>query len=160
MPSLPFPDDSYRGNKLALGLFAVVVLLKVGLGLDAIFNGSFMARAGDGIPLDTFKPAGAQAVVSLYALWGLEHIMICVTCLFALIRYRALIPFLYGLLLVEQLSRKFIVLPFFPLSMTGPVALAVRKSPGISPVPYGFLALIVIGLVLSLRGKRDFPAPD
>jgi hypothetical protein len=163
VPNPPFPrytDDAYRGKKIALWLFAVIVLLKIGLGVDAIFNGSFIARAGDGIPLDTFTPAGAEAVVSLYALWGLEHLMIGLACLFALIRYRALIPFLYGLLLVEQLSRKLLVLRFFPLSPAGPVALAVRKSPGISPFPYGFLVLIVVGLALSLQGKHDLPARE
>jgi hypothetical protein len=148
-------DNTFRGHKLGLWFFAVIVLLKLCLSLDAIFNGSFMARAGDGIPLGTFTPAGAQAVGSLYALWGLEHLMLCLPCLLALVRYRALIPCLYALLLLEQLTRKLIVLPFFPLSTIGPVRLAVRESPGISPIPYGFLALIVIGLALSLWGKDN-----
>lgn len=153
----PRVDNAYRGHKLALWFFAVIVLLKLGLSLDAIFNGSFMARAGDGIPLGAFTPAGAKTVVSLYALWGLEHLMICLPCLAALVRYRTLIPFLYALLLVEQLGRKFLLLPFFPLSTTGPVRLAVRESPGISPVPYGFLVLIVVGLALSLWNRSALP---
>src|ERR1700689_1082033 len=116
-------DNAYRGQSLALWFFAVIVILKLCLSLDAIFNGAFMARAGDGIPLDTFAPADSQAVISLYALWGLEHAVICLMCLFALFRYRTFIPFLYLLLLLEQLSRKLIVLRFSPLSAVGPARL-------------------------------------
>jgi hypothetical protein len=34
------------------------------------------AKSADGIPLDTFTPAGAQAVVSLFAVWGLAQVVI------------------------------------------------------------------------------------
>ena len=56
-------DNTYRGYKLALWLFALVVLVKVAMSVNSIFNGHTVASSADGIPLDTFTPAGAQAVV-------------------------------------------------------------------------------------------------
>jgi len=146
-------DNGYRGNKLAPCLFAVVVLLKVYVGFHSIFKGNVMARSGDGIPMGSLPSAGAQAVVSLYALWGLEQIAICVLCLLVLVRYRALIPLMFALLLAEQLVRKLTVhlLPLSPSATAG-------ESVGLSPFPYGFLILIVVGLILSLRRRDDSQA--
>ena len=65
-------DNSYRGYKLALWLFALVVLMKVAMSLNSIFNGYFVARSADRIPIDTFTAAGAQTVapgVSVVVAW-------------------------------------------------------------------------------------------
>jgi len=148
-------DNTYRGYKLGLWLFALVVLLKLGVSLDSIFNGYTMASSGDGIPLATFTPAGVRTVVSLYALWGLAHLMICLLCLLVLVRYRSMIPFMFALLLLEHLSRK-LILHFLPIAETS----LGGQSPGISPFPYGFLALIIIGLALSLRSRDNVQAQE
>jgi hypothetical protein len=66
-------DNTYHGYKLALWFFGLVVFMKVSMSLHAIFNGHFVASSADGIPLDTFTPAGSQAVVSLFAAWGLSQ---------------------------------------------------------------------------------------
>ena len=47
-------DNTYRGYKLALWLFALVVLVKVAMSVNSIFNGHTVASSADGIPLDTF----------------------------------------------------------------------------------------------------------
>lgn len=60
-------DNAYRGHKLALWLLAALVLMKGGIGLGTIFNGHSAATSADGIPLDTFTPAGAQAFLALLA---------------------------------------------------------------------------------------------
>ncbi len=64
-------DNTYYGYWLAPWFFAVVVFMKLGIGLTSIFNGYAVASSADGIPLDAFTPAGAKAVVSLLAAWGL-----------------------------------------------------------------------------------------
>jgi hypothetical protein len=140
-------DNNYRGHKLALWLFALLVFMKVGMSLNSIFNGYFVATSADGIPLDTFTPAGARAVVSLFALWGLAHLMICLMCILVLVRYRALTPFLFALLLLEHLSRK-LILHFLPIAKTG-------TPPGFV-VNLILLTLMVVGLALSL-GSRGNP---
>ena len=141
-------DNACPGNGLAPGFFALVLGLKIYVGLGSLLNGRAMARAGDGIALDGFTAGSSQAVVSLYALWGLEHLAICVLGLVVLIRYRALIPLMFALFLLEHLGRK-LVLHFTPLAAPG----MGGESAGLSPTPYGFLILIVVGLVLSLMGR-------
>jgi hypothetical protein len=139
-----YVDNTYRGYKLALWLFAVLVLMKVGISLSAIFNGYVAASSADGIPLDTFTPTGARTVVSLFALWGLSQLMICLLCLLVLVRYRALIPFMFALLLLEHLSRR-VILQVMPIVTTG-------TSPGFF-INIALLCLMIVGLALSLRSK-------
>ena len=134
-------DNTYNGHKLALWLFALLLLMKVGISLATIFNGNAAASSADGIPLDTFTPAGARTVVSLFALWGLSQLMICLLCILVLLRYRAVIPFMFAMLLVEQVSRR-VILRIMPIATTG-------ASSG-STINLVLLAIMVIGLVLSL----------
>ena len=138
-------DNTYRGHKLALWLFASIVFMKVVMSFNAIFNGRMVATSADGIPIDTFTPAGAQAVISFLAAWGLAQLIICLACIVVLARYRALVPFMFALLALEHLSRRLIFL-LMPVARTG-------TPPG-SFVNVVLLALMVVGLALSLR-RRD-----
>ena len=139
-------DNTYRGYKLALWLFGLLVLMKAGISLGTIFNGYAAASSADGIPLDTFTPAGARAVVSLFALWGLSQLMICLLCVLVLVRYRAMVPFMFALLLLEHLSRR-LILQIMPIETTG-------APPGYF-INLGLLALMIVGLALSLWSKGD-----
>src|SRR2546428_11544933 len=102
----------------------------------------YLSRSADGIPLDTFTPAAARTVVSLFALLGLSNFVICLLCILALARYRSMIPFMFALLLLEYLSRR-LILQFLPIVRTG-------TPPGIY-VSLVLLALMIVGLALSLR---------
>ena len=147
---LPQPADNiYRGHKLALWLFGLVVLLKSGISLSSIINGHTVASSADGIPLDTFTPAGAQAVVSLFALWGLAHLVICVLCIVVLVRYRSLVPFMFALLLLEHLSRR-LILQVLPIVKVG-------TPPGFM-VNLILLTLMIVGLALSLWNRANQPS--
>jgi hypothetical protein len=143
-------DNTYRGYKLALWLFALVVLMKVAMSLNSIFNGHMVASSADGIPLDTFPTAATQTVVALFAIWGLAHLMICLLCIVVLARYRSMVPLMLALLLLEHLSRR-VILQVIPIVRTG-------TPPGLF-VNLTLLALMIVGLALSLwslhpRGGR------
>jgi hypothetical protein len=69
----PRIDNTYSGRKLALWLFALVVAVRAFQSLFIIFNGYSVAQRADGIPLDTFSPAAAQTVVSLFALYSFRR---------------------------------------------------------------------------------------
>jgi hypothetical protein len=142
-------DNSYRGHKLALWLFAVVVFMKTSIGLGTIFNGRNAAITADGIPLDTFTPAGAEAFVSVFAIWGLAQLTIGLLCILVLVRYRAMVPFMFALLLLEHLGRK-LILFVMPIARTG-------TPPGFL-INLALVALMIVGLVLSLRNKDDSQA--
>jgi len=139
-------DNSYRGRRLALWLFALVVFMKTSIGLGTIFNGYHAAVTADGIPLDTFTPAGRQAFVSLFAAWGLAQVTIGLLCILVLVRYRAVVPFMFALLLLEHLGRKLI---FFvmPIPRSG-------DAPGVL-INLALVALMVVGLALSLWNRED-----
>ena len=139
----PSVDNSYRGHKLALWLFALVVLAKLGIAFGSLFNGHEAASTADGIPLDTFPPAATQAVVSLFALLGWLHLMLCAICIVVLVRYRTMVPLMLTLLIVEYLGRK-LILMVMPIERSA--------APG-TIVNLVILAVMTIALVLSLYRK-------
>jgi hypothetical protein len=144
-------DNTYRGHKLALWLFGAVVLMKLAMSLNSIFNGYMVASSADGISLDTFPAAAAQTVVSLFAIWGLAHFMICLLCILVLVRYRSMIPLMFAFLLLEHLSRK-LLLQFIPIVRTG-------TPPGFY-VNLALLTLMIVGLALSLRSQSNLQAQE
>jgi hypothetical protein len=148
-PTLPLlpprADNDYRGQRLALWLLGLVLLVKGSIGVNSILNGSTVATSADGIPLDTFTSAGAQTVVALFGLLGISHLVLVLAGALILVRYRSLVPLVFALLLLEQLAKRAFV-AVKPVARTG-------QPPG----PYvilGILALTVVGLSLSLWPRR------
>jgi hypothetical protein len=137
-------DNDYRGHKAALWVLALLLLMKVSMSVNSIFNGRLVASSADGIPLDTFTAAGAQTVVSLFAILGLSQLTICLLGILVLVRYRALLPFLFSLLLLEYVGRR-LIFHYLPVPRTG-------TPPGYT-INLILLALMVVGLVLSLRNR-------
>jgi hypothetical protein len=141
-------DNHYGGAKIALWIFGLIVLMKVGMGLGCIFNGQAAAAGADGIPLDTFGPAGAKAVVTMFALWGLAQLTVGLICILALVRYRSLVPLLLALLLFEHASRK-LILYVLPIARVG-------SPPGFT-INLVLFALEILGLGLALWGRQTGP---
>ena len=139
-------DNTYRGHRLALWLFALLVLMKGGIGLGTIFNGRSAAISADEIPLDTFTPAGEQAFVSIFAAWGLSQLMLNLIGLLVLVRYRAMVPFMFALLLLEHVSRR-LIFWILPIART-------ETPPGVF-VNVLFVVVMIVGLVLSLRSQDN-----
>jgi hypothetical protein len=140
-------DNTYRGHKLALWLFVLVLSVKTFQSLFVIFNGYSVAGSADGIPLDTFTPAAAQTVVALFVLLGVLRLIMSLLCVLALVRYRSAIPFMFALLALEYLARQ-LVLHFVPIVRTGTV-----PGPVVNLVLF---SLTIVGLALSLW-KRGNP---
>jgi hypothetical protein len=134
-------DNTFHGSRIALWLFVPLVLVKAAISVNSIVNGRLVASSADGIPLETFTPAGVQAVVSLFAIWGISQLMICLLGVLVLVRYRAMIPFMFALLLLEHLGRK-LVLHFLPVVTTG-------TPPGYA-ANLVLVSLMIVGLALSV----------
>jgi len=144
-------DNTYPGHRLALVLFGLLLVMKAGTSLGTIFNGYKAATVADGIPLDTYTPAAAQTVVSLFAVWGLTNLVLFFIGLVVLVRYRGLIPLMFALLLLQQLGR-YLVLHFLPVVRTG--------SPPGFVINLVMLALMIVGLALSLWRRNDPAFPE
>jgi hypothetical protein len=143
---LPRPiDNTYAGPRLALGLLGFLVLSKGFMGLNCIFNGRFVATTADGIPLDAYDPAGAGAVVSFFALWGLSQVTLSLLGTLTLFRYRSAVPAMFALFTFEHLGRK-AILWMLPVEKVG--------SPSGTYVNLGLLAVMIVGLGISLRRAR------
>jgi len=137
-------DNHYHGHSLALWLFYPITFMNVVIDLVAIFKSDGGAQSADGIPLDTFVSGGAQAVIYVVALLGLSGLLLGFLSVLALVRYRAMVPLMYVLLVVDYLGHKGIAL-MKPIVRTG------TSSGGYVSVT--LFALTLTGLVLSLRGK-------
>ena len=139
-------DNRFDGHRAALWLLGLLVALKLVVSLNSIFNTASVAQGADGIPLDSFGPAAAREVLTLFALVALGQLVLVLIALAALIRWRALVPFLYLVSLGEQLARR-VVVEAHEVARTG-------SSPVAWYVTYGVLALLTLGLVLSLIPAR------
>jgi hypothetical protein len=145
-------DNNYRGHWLAIWLFVPIVLVKAAQGANSIINTRLVMTTADGIPLDSYNVAGAQAAVALFALLGLYLLVLPLQSVVVLVRYRAMIPFMYLMLLIVQVSSRV-------LSQLHPIV----RSNG---APIGFymnlaiLAVLLIGFALSLLNKSASPARD
>ncbi len=138
-------DNQYAGRKVALWLLGALVLVKAVMGLNCIFNGYTVATTADGIPLSTYTPAGANAVVAFLGVWGYELLLMCLLGVLALARYRAMVPLMFLLLFLEQAGRR-AIFSAMPISSTG-------DAPALS-INTVICALTLLGLVLSLWPRK------
>ena len=145
----PCIDNVYRGHKLALWLLALVAAVKIFQSLMVIFSGRSTARGADGIPLDTYPPASAQTVLALFAVSALSRLIVSLLCVLVLVRYRSAVPAMFALLVLEHLVRR-LILYFIPLATTG--------KPPASVVNLVLLALMIVGLALSLWSQGGLQA--
>lgn len=141
---LPPITAGYTGQPVALWLFGALLLVRGIIGLNSIVNGRTVAMTADGIPLDSFPAAAAQTIVALWALLGLGRLVMSGLGAVVLVRYRALVPLCFGLLLLEQLGR-YLVVRFIPIPRTG--------APPASAINLTLLGATIAGLALSLWSR-------
>jgi hypothetical protein len=136
-------DNTYRGHWLGMWLFVPIVLLELVIGTNSIINTRSVAMGADGIPLNSFPDAAAREVIVEFAILGLWRLLFGLLGVVALFRYRAMIPFLYLLLLIQQIGGRAIV-------MTHPAGAGTTQAGSI--VVLVLLGLVLAGFVLSLLG--------
>src|SRR5579864_3241537 len=137
-------NNAYSGHRLAIWLFALVVLMELSMGTNSIINTRTVAMSADGIPLDRYDAGAADAVIALFAIAGLFRVLLALQGVLVLIRYRAMIPFMYVVLLILQLASKALVLTH-PIARSG-VSTAQLGSAFILAI----LAISIVGFALSL----------
>lgn len=142
----PRIDNTYRGRKLALWLFGIVVTVRILQSLVVIFNGHYVVQSADGVPIETFTPPAAQTVVALFELSALSRLFIFLLCVLTLVRYRSVIPFMFAFLIAYYLSGQ-LLLQFVPIVRVG-----TPRGPLVNLVLF---FLLVIGLALSLWNRDD-----
>lgn len=150
----PRIDNTYRGHRLALWIFGLVVAVRIVQSLGVIFNGYTTLTAADGIPLETFTPAAAQTVEAVWALFGVSRLFFLVLCVLALVRYRGAIALMFALLALNYLAAQLIE-RWIPLGRIG--------TPIGPTMNFILFVLMIVGLALSLwhrDGDRIAPSHE
>ena len=125
-------DNTFRGRKAALWLFGLLLLVRSIMGFNSMINTRSVASTADGIPFERFGPEAEATAVALFALNGFGRLTLAVLGLVVLLRYRALIPFMFAFFLVEQLSRS-LLLRLIPIPRAGtPPASAMSAAPAMT----------------------------
>jgi len=137
-------DNHYRGHKLALWFFVPITFMKLAISLLHIFNADGGAQSISTIPLDSYSPGAAQNVIALFARVGLDQLFLGLIFVLVLIRYRAMIPLMYVLIVVQYIAHEGVV-HMKPLALAG--------TSGASTPALVLMVLSICGLVLSLTGK-------
>jgi hypothetical protein len=143
-------DNTYRGSRVALWLFGLVVTVRVFQSVAVIFDGYGTAMSADGIPLDSYTPEAARQMVALFAQGSLWRLTLGLLCVLVLVRYRRGVPLMFALLLLNYLASQLLFL-FVPLTRAG-------TPPG-PYVNFGLFVLTVVGLALSLRNRSGAKSP-
>ena len=139
-------DNRFDGQRASLWLLGLYVALKLAMSFNSIFNTAKVAASADGIPLDSFGPVAVREVLTLFALTGLGQLALALIALTILIRYRALVPFIYLVLLGEALTRRLVV-------QSHAVVRTDAGSIGVY-INIALVGLLALGLALSLI-RRD-----
>jgi hypothetical protein len=138
-------DNAYRGQKVALWLFGLLLLMRLPISINSMIMGHKVLTTADGVPLDTYPPGAASTILAFFALYGLGNLVISVLSIVILVRYRSLVPFMFVLFLLYHLGGRWIDF-VHPIARVGaPPAAAINLT---------ILILIVAGVVLSLWPRR------
>lgn len=145
-------DNRFGGRRVALWLLGVYVAIKLVMSFNSIFFAARVAGGADGILLDSFGQAAVSEVLTMFSLTGLGQLTLALVALTVLLRYRALVPFMFLVLLGEAFARRLIVQS----------DAAARADAGATAfyINAALLALLAAGLVLSLLRTRIANASD
>ena len=139
-------DNRFEGKRLALWLLGLLLALKIVMSVNALVNTAAVATGADGFPLESYGGDGARAVLRLFAMSSLGQLALGLVGVVALLRYRAMVPFVFLLLAAEAIGRRLIARSY-----------AIERSQDMSAGFYlnlALLALLLIGLALSLWRSR------
>jgi hypothetical protein len=139
-------DNRFEAWRTALWLLGLLLFLRLAMSVNSIFNTEEVAAGADKFPLASYGSDGGRAVLMLFALHSLAELMLALVGVLALIRYRAMVPFLFLLLSAEHVARQLIV-QGYAIERSAPTTAAYV-------INYGMLAVLLIGLALSLIPAR------
>jgi hypothetical protein len=141
-------DNTYSGYWPAVWLLVPLVLVKLVMGINVMINTRDIIEGVDGIPLSTFSVEAQGHLIFSFQAWALELALLAALGLLALVRYRAMIPLVYLLLLAENGGRKAISLasgaPLIPPG--GPTTATL--------INLSLIAALAIGFALSIGNKK------
>ena len=147
-------DNTYRGYWLAVWLLVPLVFVKLGMGFNVILNTRDVIQGVDGVPLDTFSAEAQKSLVFAFQAWALGLFLLGFLGFIALVRYRAMVPLIYLLLLAENAGRKVIQL-VMQEAHASPAGNGLSMGATVNLV---LIAALLIGFALSVgKVAEDLP---
>ena len=98
-------DNVIRGTKIPFYIFAVYALVSAARSCIHLLSADGGAGTIAGMDLSV---AGAEGIIFAFALWGSSQLLFAILQLLVVIRYRALIPFMWLMLMLEVLLRELV----------------------------------------------------
>ena len=141
-------DDRYRGHPLALWLFVPIALQKLAESLTHLLKSDGGAQSISTMPLDRYPASAAQNIVGLMARVGLEQLLLATLSVLVLIRYRAMLPLMYALIVAHYVGGRI-------LSQLKPLVLAGTSGVGAAHLVIAVLGAAGLALSLIGRGYRE-----
>jgi hypothetical protein len=141
-------DEGYRGHPVARVVLVILFGITLARSLVHIFFSDGGAQSIATIPLDTYAPGAAAAVITIFAYWGLSQLLMAFLYGIVLWRYPALIPLAYVLFIAEWAGRLLI-------GVTSEVETA-RTPPG----AVGNLVFPLVGAAMLYLSLRRQPGKD
>ena len=139
-------DNRYEGHRLALWLLGLHLALKLVMSVNSIANTASIAGGADGFRLADYGADGARAVLMLFAANAVAGLALALLGVLALLRYRAMVPMVALLLLLEAAGRRLIVESY-----------AVERAQGMS---FAFaINMAMLALLLGVLGLALWPRP-
>jgi len=139
-------DNHFPGHWLAQVIFALLILARGAMGFNSILLTHDVVTKADGIPLDSYGAPAAAAVLLLFKITGLLIVLLALLGLLALIRYRAMIPLLYLVQIIQIGGSKWLAMAY-PVTRSSAIAMGV-------PIVQIMIALALLGFVLCLIKRR------
>lgn len=98
-------DNVIRGTKIPFYIFAIYAIVSTVRSCIHLLSPDGGAGTIAGLDLSV---AGADGIIFAFALWGSSQLLFALIQLFAVIRYRSLIPFMWLMLALEVLLRELV----------------------------------------------------
>ena len=133
-----------HGNPIAKWVFVLSTIVTIARSLVHMFSSDGGAQSIATIPLDNFTANGANAVVLIFALWGLSQLLIGIIYGIVLWRHQALIPLMY-LLMIFEYGMRIVLGAIKSIETTG-------RAPGVIG-NFIIIPVALIMLILSLRNS-------
>jgi hypothetical protein len=138
-------DNRLRGSKLPFYLFILIAAIGIVRSCIHIFSPDGGAGSIAGMNLGV---SGADEVIFAFALWGSEQLMYALLQWVVILRYRSLVPLMWGVQIFETLGRMLI-------GHLKPVTFAHTPPGAYQNTIYLALAVFMLGLSLWSGRKQD-----
>jgi len=135
-------DNRYQGHWLAKWLLIFYTVKSFVAGSIHMFAADGGAQSIASITLDQFTQGGADSVVTMFGMWGMEQFVIGIISAIMLWRYKALIPMMALVYAIEYTGR-------FAAHWYTPGVVSAHTPPG-AVMDYILVPLALVMLVLSL----------